>query len=556
MVRIVHRRKAKMGLITTVLLLSSGYSLSSFALYNGQTELPDISTTVTVNTQLGSAFLTESASANPIVFSEPGASFIKVHIAELSLPEGATLEIASPDRSEIFHYREGLNTPMTIDASAGDNGTTRFSAMSVTGDAVEVRLLGNRANAKVVIDSIQVGLPNEQIEQIVNANPNGEESICGSDNKQAAVCYADSHSTEYQHSKPVARLLIDGRSLCTAWRVGPDNLLMTNNHCIETAAEAANTEVWFNYQLASCGGSRATTTKVQANQLLETGYTLDYSLFTVSNFAAIESFGYLGLDPRIPNQSETIYIPQHPGGRLKELGIETDYQGTRCIVDAPITNGRGNNTDAGYLCDTEGGSSGSPVLTASSNNVIALHHLGGCYNKGAHISKIWPSISQYFPAGVPNSNVGSSSGGGSQQQAPVANIDVQCSQLSCSFNASRSYDSDGQISTYSWKLGDSSTSASISGSHNYGAAGQYNLSLTVTDDSGLSDTTTQVISVQSSPSTGCGGIATWQSNQVYLGGDQVQHLGIQYEAKWWTQGDSPADFSGQWEVWKSIGQCQ
>ncbi len=95
MARFVHRRKAKMGLITAVLLLSSGYSHSSFALYNGQTELPDISTTVTVNTQLGSALLTESASANPIVFSEPGASFIKVHIAELSLPDGATLEIAT-----------------------------------------------------------------------------------------------------------------------------------------------------------------------------------------------------------------------------------------------------------------------------------------------------------------------------------------------------------------------------------------------------------------------------------------------------------------------------
>ncbi len=93
--------------------------------------------------------------------------------------------------------------------------------------------------------------------------------------------------------------------------------MMTNNHCIESASEAASAEVWFNYQQASCGGARAKTVKVQANQLLSTGRTLDYSLFNVKEFSKIREFGHLGLDPRIPNVSERIFIPQHPGGALK-----------------------------------------------------------------------------------------------------------------------------------------------------------------------------------------------------------------------------------------------
>lgn len=533
------------------------YMSSAFALVNGQTVLPDISKTVEISAQLSVSdanYEVESitSAANTLSLSEPGASFIKVHITNLVLPDGTALEIATPDRQEVYHYSDNHNTPRTVDSSRGDDGHTQFSAMSVTGDAVEVRLIGNNPEARVTVDTVQVGYPNQQIEQLLNASPNGEESICGSDNKQAAVCFVEGFNTEYQHSKPVARILIGGRSLCTAWRVGPDNTMMTNNHCIGSAAEAANTEVWFNYQLASCGGGKSVTTKVQADRLLETGYTLDYSLFSVRSFASIQSFGYLGLDPRIPNQSETIYIPQHPGGRLKELSVVTDSKGTRCQVDSPVTNGRGAATDSGYLCDTEGGSSGSPVIASSSNNVIALHHLGGCYNKGAHISKIWPSISQHFPAGVPDSQLGSGDG----QQPPVAIIDMQCADLSCTFSSARSYDSDGDIINYSWQLGDGATHSQSSGSHKYATDGQYTVRLTVTDNSGMSDSITQVIAVQSPGTGGCANVQPWKATQIYLYGDEVEYSGYQYQAKWWTQGDNPEEFSGQWEVWKSLGYCK
>ncbi|UXY17288.1 glycosyl hydrolase family 18 protein [Chitiniphilus purpureus] len=46
----------------------------------------------------------------------------------------------------------------------------------------------------------------------------------------------------------------------------------------------------------------------------------------------------------------------------------------------------------------------------------------------------------------------------------------------------------------------------------------------------------------------------WSSGGVYTGGTRVTHNGVNYEAKWWTQGDNPAQ-SGDWGVWKNLGAC-
>ncbi|MCK8522954.1 lytic polysaccharide monooxygenase [Aquimarina sp. D1M17] len=54
---------------------------------------------------------------------------------------------------------------------------------------------------------------------------------------------------------------------------------------------------------------------------------------------------------------------------------------------------------------------------------------------------------------------------------------------------------------------------------------------------------------------GCNGIPTWSSSYIYVGGDTVTYNGVEYQAKWWTKGDNPEENSGQWDVWKNIGDC-
>ncbi|UXY13690.1 glycosyl hydrolase family 18 protein [Chitiniphilus purpureus] len=46
----------------------------------------------------------------------------------------------------------------------------------------------------------------------------------------------------------------------------------------------------------------------------------------------------------------------------------------------------------------------------------------------------------------------------------------------------------------------------------------------------------------------------WNSNDTYTGGQRVTYNGVNYEAKWWTKGDNPAQ-SGDWGVWKNLGGC-
>ncbi|MCK9608356.1 MAG: PKD domain-containing protein [Methylomonas sp.] len=71
--------------------------------------------------------------------------------------------------------------------------------------------------------------------------------------------------------------------------------------------------------------------------------------------------------------------------------------------------------------------------------------------------------------------------------------------LTVAFNGSGSTDQDGNIAAYDWNFGDGSANANTAGlSHIYTAPGTFTATLTVTDNSGLKNSTTQTISVTQS----------------------------------------------------------
>lgn len=57
------------------------------------------------------------------------------------------------------------------------------------------------------------------------------------------------------------------------------------------------------------------------------------------------------------------------------------------------------------------------------------------------------------------------------------------------------------------------------------------------------------------PEPGECSVPEWSMNTVYHAGDQVSFQDVVYEAQWWTQNQSPADWSDQWEVWQQVGTC-
>ncbi|MDH3458376.1 MAG: PKD domain-containing protein, partial [Gemmatimonadota bacterium] len=56
------------------------------------------------------------------------------------------------------------------------------------------------------------------------------------------------------------------------------------------------------------------------------------------------------------------------------------------------------------------------------------------------------------------------------------------------FDGSGSTDPDGTIVSYEWDFGDGATGTGVSPSHTYAAAGTYDVTLTVTDNDGATDT--------------------------------------------------------------------
>lgn len=416
----------------------------------------------------------------------PGAHYIKLHFRQVQWPEGAVLVVRSPNNQERYEYTATQLNQATFNQDIGDAGNWQFSAMSVTGDQAVVEWQWPAGVTHVPeqlaeIDSYFVG----------KKDPVGEimpMSTCGVNERRDVQCWANSHPVEFERSRPVARLLIGGGSLCTGWRVGSDNRVFTNNHCVASTSEVTATEFWFNYQNTSCGGNtRDTVVKVTGASLLKTDSTLDYSLVSLNNFANISSFGYFGLDVRDASQGERIYIPQHGSGNPKELAIVSDQDANGlCQVNKASTSGNASNTDIGYYCDTIGGSSGSPVLAAATNKVIALHHLGGCTNSGAKISLIWPQVASFFNNVIPEGDNGPAT-------VPVARFTVNCTNLSCQFDASTSTGGASGLTQYQWQFGDGATGSGSQASYQYPAAGSYTVRLTVSNSQGQQASTEQQV---------------------------------------------------------------
>ncbi len=84
--------------------------------------------------------------------------------------------------------------------------------------------------------------------------------------------------------------------------------------------------------------------------------------------------------------------------------------------------------------------------------------------------------------------------GSTAQQAPVASFKTSVSGLTVGFTDT-STDADGSIASRAWSFGDGSSSTAANPSKTYAAPGSYTVKLTVTDNSNLSTTTTQVVSV-------------------------------------------------------------
>lgn len=384
-------------------------------------------------------------------FSDPNSSYIKFYFENFQLQGEDYVEILSPETGQRFIYAGGGKI---IDDRG--NSISDFWSLSVQDDEAVVKLHSDGAASSrgFEISKVAYGYPESMIESMTY------EAVCGSDDKEDIECY--SGSTMYGKGEAVCRLVIGGGGLCTGWLLGDQGHVMTNNHCIGNSSDAQNTEFQFDYRNQNCGGSNASYDLVSSSStLICTDADLDYTLVELPSNPT-STYGYLSFRASGPKSGERIYIPQHPNGDPKKISVNDDQSSTGL---GKIQNTSGNNganlpTRVEYYTDTDGGSSGSPVIAYDDHNVVALHNTGGCTNGGNRVDSIISDMGSCLPSGALDSVVIA------DHKLPVIK--------SCDGSISitdRSNNSDSLV----WFFGDGDTSHAQNPTHTYSSSGSYTI---------------------------------------------------------------------------------
>jgi trypsin-like peptidase len=375
------RSLSLLRLAAAVLSMAGASSCLAQAADSAPTSLMRVADIEETRQQLN-GWLAPGVSPSTIV-SRPGATFLRLHFATAYIPTGAWVELANAEGEVVNRF----------DASDVASASTEsgYYAMSVEGDTVTVTLRhdGTRIGRPYSLDIDQVDVGFAEI--------NGR-AVIGADQRERSVCVLATDSDMYLHSQAVARVYGFGY-VATAWRVSAENRMLTNHHVIGNHQNPADFELWFGYEHATCSGSNVTHpgTKVRGGVRLVGDAGRDFQLFTLDAEAfssgKVAHYGYLGLDVTPLTVGQQIYIPQHGGGSPKQIA-RTDDSGSPCSIASRAGNMRR------YVCDTQGGSSGSPVLDRQSHRARVLHNsaVSGS-NQGNAIEVIWPTIRPYFANG-------------------------------------------------------------------------------------------------------------------------------------------------------------
>jgi PKD repeat protein len=102
-----------------------------------------------------------------------------------------------------------------------------------------------------------------------------------------------------------------------------------------------------------------------------------------------------------------------------------------------------------------------------------------------------------------------------QNRAPDADFDSDCSDLTCQFTDT-SRDRDGTITGWSWDFGDGSSSTETNPTHTYQTPGRYRVTLTVTDNGGLTDDASETVDPKAPPPPNQAPTAgfTWECDEL------------------------------------------
>jgi PKD repeat protein len=153
---------------------------------------------------------------------------------------------------------------------------------------------------------------------------------------------------------------------------------------------------------------------------------------------------------------------------------------TAWTPDASVTTrATGCTLDGGRICSAWADSA-APVPAGTYGHITATTNVAS--DKATMWSIVLPTSDQ------PPGNV-----------SPTADFSSSCTFLDCAFDSSGSVDPDGTIASFAWAFGGGGTSTEADPIHSFTAAGTYDVTLTVTDNQGATDSVTKALTVTAEP---------------------------------------------------------
>lgn len=294
-----------------------------------------------------------------------GSSYLKMFFSKINLPQYAYVEFQYGEgfiQREIFHN----NCDITI---------------TIPDEKVNIRVI----LSKVFNSDEEPFFELKTVEYDANLR-----SIIGQDERRPYMCYAGTEIAVHGLSSAAAK--IGGWGTCSL--IGNKNNVLTNQHVVASDPNLVSGEIWFNWFNQSCDPSSPINepVRLKPGSVLKMGSSNDndYVLFTLDDFDYVNSnvktlFGGLKINKNNLYKGETIYIPQYGNDGLRCMYISDMKNGE----NAKILNIENNGNKIIYNADTQGGSSGSPIISKESNQVIGLHWGGGGgFNIGASANKL------------------------------------------------------------------------------------------------------------------------------------------------------------------------
>jgi len=195
----------------------------------------------------------------------------------------------------------------------------------------------------------------------------------------------------YDMALIVARVeTLDGSGFCSGSRIAED-LFMTNYHCWEYGQDRV--QFHMGYEKNANAADQAI---FKAIEVLAKSEHFDFAIYRVErkDLNAID-FPIAVLSKQQLEMSMQLLVPGHPAARTKEIDVSN-----ACVLSRADSFDMHDRLNIQHQCDTEGGSSGSPIMDRQTGHVIGIHwggSGGGPSNHGIPMTAILQEVETNYP---------------------------------------------------------------------------------------------------------------------------------------------------------------